>query len=138
MKWRVKSRVNTVSVVVPTHERTSVLQRAIDSVLNQTFTDIEAIVVDDASADCTEEVVNQYDDPRVKYIRHEENRGGAQHEIPVSTQLRENSSHSWTMTTSGDPINWPHNWTLTNVQLQIQESFILVSKMSIWMDRRIR
>ncbi|UOO94991.1 glycosyltransferase [Halococcus dombrowskii] len=69
--------MNTVSVVVPTHERTSVLQRAIDSVLNQTFTDIEAIVVDDASADCTEEVVNQYDDPRVKYIRHEENRGGS-------------------------------------------------------------
>lgn len=69
--------MSTVSVVVPTHERADVLQRAIESVLDQTFTDIEVIVVDDASTDNTESIVEGYDDPRIRYIRHEENRGGS-------------------------------------------------------------
>lgn len=69
--------MNTVSVVVPTHERADTLQRAIESVLSQTITDIELIVVDDASTDGTEAVVREYDDPRIKYLKHDENCGGS-------------------------------------------------------------
>lgn len=69
--------MNTVSVVVPTHERVGALQKAIESVLSQTITDIEIIVVDDASTDDTEAVVSRYDDPRIEYLRHDENRGGS-------------------------------------------------------------
>jgi len=64
-----------VSVVIPTYNRANLLPRALDSVLNQTYENLEVIVVDDGSKDDTEEVMKEYDDPRVKYIRFEENKG---------------------------------------------------------------
>jgi len=67
----------TVSVIVPTYNRAHLLGRAIKSVLDQTYQDFELIIVDDASTDNTKEVVKCLDDPRIRYVRHEENRGGA-------------------------------------------------------------
>lgn len=67
----------TVSVVVPAYNRARVLPRAIESVLDQTLSDVEVIVVDDASTDDTAEVVQRFDDERVCYVRHDENRGGS-------------------------------------------------------------
>ena len=66
-----------VSVVVPTYNRAEALPDTIDSVLAQTHEELELLVVDDASTDDTREVVESYDDPRVEYLRHEENRGGS-------------------------------------------------------------
>lgn len=67
----------TVSVILPTYNRAHVVGRAIRSVLEQTYEDFELIVVDDGSTDGTEEVVRSFDDPRIRYIRHAQNRGGA-------------------------------------------------------------
>jgi hypothetical protein len=66
----------TVTVVIPTFNRASKIGRAIRSVLGQTCQDWELIVVDDASTDGTEEAVKRMADNRIKYIRHERNRGG--------------------------------------------------------------
>ncbi|WP_324759671.1 glycosyltransferase family 2 protein [Haloarcula sp. GH36] len=66
----------TVSVVIPSYNRATVLPRAIDSALAQTIDDIEVIVVDDASTDNTETVVREYGD-RVTYLAHETNKGGS-------------------------------------------------------------
>lgn len=65
----------TVSVVLPTYNRAHLLPRAIQSVLDQTYTDFELIVVDDGSADDTPAVMEGYTDDRVRYIRYEPNRG---------------------------------------------------------------
>lgn len=65
-----------ISVIIPTHNRADLLPRAVMSVLKQTFTDFEAIIVDDASDDDTEAVVKQIGDNRVRYIRHTHNLGG--------------------------------------------------------------
>lgn len=59
---------NLVSVVIPTYQRADLLGRAIQSVLDQTHTEVEAIVVDDGSTDNTREVVERFTDPRVRYI----------------------------------------------------------------------
>ncbi|GGN16681.1 glycosyltransferase family 2 protein [Halarchaeum nitratireducens] len=64
-----------VSVVIPAYRRADVLPRAIDGALAQTVTALEVIVVDDGSPDDTESVVRAYDDPRVRYVAHETNRG---------------------------------------------------------------
>jgi len=72
-----KSGDPTVSVIIPTYNRAHLVGRAIRSVLNQTYQDFEIIVVDDGSTDNTEEVVKSFNDPRIRYIRHEENRGGS-------------------------------------------------------------
>ena len=66
-----------VSVIIPTYNRGNYLYSAIKSVLDQTFEDFESIVVDDASTDNTGQVVKKFDDKRIRYIRHKENKGGS-------------------------------------------------------------
>ena len=63
-----------VSVVIPTYNRADLLGKAIESVLDQSYRDLELIVVDDASTDGTPQVVRGYGDPRVRYIVLQENR----------------------------------------------------------------
>jgi glycosyltransferase involved in cell wall biosynthesis len=58
-----------VSVVIPTFNRAACIERSILSVLNQTYRNIELIVVDDCSNDNTEEVISKISDWRLTYIR---------------------------------------------------------------------
>ncbi|OFZ99945.1 MAG: hypothetical protein A2Z44_07315, partial [Betaproteobacteria bacterium RBG_19FT_COMBO_58_11] len=62
-----------VSIVLPTYKRAHVLPSAIQSVLNQTYTNLELIIVDDNSPDNTPEVVNSFSDERIRYVRNEPN-----------------------------------------------------------------
>ncbi len=64
-----------VSVITAAYNRSNVLIYAISSVIWQTFTAWELIVVDDASTDDTKAVVASFADPRIRYIRLEENIG---------------------------------------------------------------
>lgn len=71
-----------ITVITPTYKRSQYLKNAIDSVLSQTYTDFELIVVDDNPADSverslTEEVMKGCNDPRVIYIQNKNNLGGA-------------------------------------------------------------
>lgn len=66
----------TVSVVIPTYNRAELINRAIESVLQQTYSDIEIIVVDDASEDETESAVKKIKSEKLRYIRLKQN-GGA-------------------------------------------------------------
>lgn len=64
-----------VSVVMPTYNRNGVVQRAIASVLNQTYLKLELLVVDDGSKDGTEEALSCFKtDPRFMYY-YQENKG---------------------------------------------------------------
>lgn len=69
--------MSLVSVIIPTHNRAALLAEAIDSVLQQTFSDFELIIVDDGSTDNTPQVVAAYDDPRIAYIRQDGQERGA-------------------------------------------------------------
>jgi len=66
-----------VSVVLPTYNRVRTLERAVHSVLAQSFTDLELIVVDDGSRDNTHELMTRLadSDRRVRYIKHPANLG---------------------------------------------------------------
>ena len=65
----------SVSIILPTYNRADRVGKAIESVLAQTYTDFELLVIDDGSTDETEQVVTGYMDKRVHYYRMEENGG---------------------------------------------------------------
>lgn len=66
-----------VSIVIPTYNRATLIERAINSVLAQTLQDFEIIIVDDASQDDTEAVVKSLTDSRIKYLKHPTNLNGS-------------------------------------------------------------
>ena len=65
-----------VSVIIPTYNRAARLPMSVESVLNQTYRDLEIIIVDDGSTDLTEDVVRAMSDSRIRYIKHPRNLGG--------------------------------------------------------------
>jgi tetratricopeptide (TPR) repeat protein len=65
-----------VSVIIPAYNRADYLVQAMQSVLNQSFSPFEVIVVDDGSTDDTAEVVRAFES-RARYLRHDDNRGVA-------------------------------------------------------------
>lgn len=67
--------VPKISVCIPTYNRVQLLPQAIHSVLKQTELDFELIVCDDGSTDGTAELLMHYTDPRIHYIRHQQNIG---------------------------------------------------------------
>ena len=64
-----------VSIVLPTYNGAKYIWQSIDSCLNQTHKNIELIIVDDGSIDETYQIIRSHQDKRVKYIRHEKNKG---------------------------------------------------------------
>lgn len=62
-----------VSVLMSTYNRKDLLPEAIESVLNQSYTDFEFIIIDDGSTDGSEEVIRSYKDERIRYIRMPDN-----------------------------------------------------------------
>ena len=64
-----------VAVCIPTFNRSAYLRRAIESVLGQTFGEYSILVSDNASSDDTAEVVAAFDDPRISYVRMDQNVG---------------------------------------------------------------
>ena len=72
-----------VSVIIPTYKRYNMLPRAIASVLSQTYSNIQIVVVDDNNPDTeyrkkTEALMEQYAlDERVKYVKHSKNANGS-------------------------------------------------------------
>jgi glycosyltransferase involved in cell wall biosynthesis len=67
-----------VSIGLPVYNGEQFIRAALDSVLNQTFSDFELIIADNASNDSTREICREYmeGDSRIKYIRHGKNYGG--------------------------------------------------------------
>ena len=67
-----------ISVVMPVYNGEKYLKEAIDSILNQTFSDFELIIINDCSTDGTESIIMSYKDNRIVYIKNEKNLGVAE------------------------------------------------------------
>lgn len=66
-----------VSIIMPSYNTEVFIANTIKTVLAQTYTNWELIIVDDCSTDNTDEVVGQFDDARIRYYKNRENFGAA-------------------------------------------------------------
>ena len=64
----------SLTVLLPAYNAGPYLKEAIDSILNQTWTDFEFLIINDGSKDGTKEIIESYKDPRIKAV-HQENKG---------------------------------------------------------------
>ena len=62
-----------ISVILPVYNGEKFIGEAIESILNQTFTDFELIIINDCSIDNTEDIVFSYKDKRIRYYKNERN-----------------------------------------------------------------
>ena len=69
------NRKPLVSIIIPTHNMAKFLQLSAGSVFKQTYKNFELIIVDDASEDNTEEIIKQFNDKRIKYIKRDQKGG---------------------------------------------------------------
>lgn len=73
---KTKNYNNGISVIMPTYNQGAFIQGAIRSLLNQTHTTWELIIVNDGATDNTSQVVSEFLlDKRIKYLEHKENKG---------------------------------------------------------------
>ena len=71
-----------VTVFIPVYNCEDYINECLDSILNQTYRNIEVLLVDDGSTDRSVEKIKAYSDPRIRLIRNERNMG-----IPLQEML---------------------------------------------------
>lgn len=64
-----------VTVLMPVYNSEKYLREAIESILNQTFTDFEFLIINDGSTDNSEKIIKSYNDPRIRLSNNEKNSG---------------------------------------------------------------
>ncbi len=64
-----------ITVVMPVYNAAVYLKESIDSILNQSYTDFIFLIINDCSTDNTEQIILEYNDRRIKYIKNEKNIG---------------------------------------------------------------
>lgn len=64
-----------VSIIIPVYNTAAYLTRAIQSILAQTYTSMEIILINDGSTDASESIIQSFQDPRIRYLKNEQNMG---------------------------------------------------------------
>jgi Glycosyl transferase family 2 len=76
------------SVLITAYNRADQVARCVDSCRRQTFEDFEIVVVDDASTDATPAILAAIDEPRMRVVRHDHNRGISPARATAATRAR--------------------------------------------------
>lgn len=100
-----------VSIIMPSYNTGKFIKETIESVLSQTYSNWELIIVDDCSTDNTDEIVKPYlEDERIKYFKNEKNSGAA---VSRNRAIRE-SKGRWIAFLDSDDL-----WNEDKLQKQI-------------------
>lgn len=100
-----------VSIIMPSYNTAPYIKQTIQSVLNQTYTNWELIIVDDCSTDNTEEILEEINDNRIRYFKNEVNSGAA---VSRNKALRE-AKGQWIAFLDSDDL-----WLPTKLEKQIE------------------
>jgi glycosyltransferase involved in cell wall biosynthesis len=112
-----------VSIIMATYNRAKTIERAINSVLKQSYSNIELIIVDDGSTDNTFEILNRFDDSRIRILKHEKNKGVT---AAKNTGLRDIKGEWFTTFDSDDEMFPEAIETMINVPLHFDKSITAV------------
>ncbi len=111
-----------VSVLMGVYNEETYLPAAIDSILNQTYENLELIIVDDASTDSSREIIESYDDSRIVLLENETNRG-----LTVSlNRALETASGMYVARQDADDVSEPKRLEKQVEFLETQEEVALV------------
>lgn len=100
-----------ITVIIPSYNHALFISEAITSVLNQTFQDFEIIIFDDASSDNSVEIISSFNDPRIKFLSHEQNMGACY----TANRMIELASGEYIALLNSDDI-----WELEKLSKQIE------------------
>ena len=122
------------SIVIPTYERAAIVRRCVESSLAQSFSDFEIVVVDDASTDETVSSLESIDDPRLRVVVHETNRG--MH--PSRHTGVANSHGEWIVIVDSDWELFPYTLKrLREIIEDLPDGVRVVRSRMLWEDGRI-
>lgn len=100
----VDCKKDLVSIILPTYNGSRYIAQSIESCLNQTYGNIELIIVNDASTDSTEEIITSYQDTRIIYLKNSENLG-----LPKSLNVGFSKSSGKYLTWTSDDNHYAPN-----------------------------
>jgi len=112
-----------VSIVIPTYGQQDFISDAISSALDQTYPNLEVIVVDDASPDQTAEKVAAFRDPRLRYVRNARNLGRVKN---YRRALYELATGDWVVNLDGDDFFIDADFISKAVELAYSEPGIVI------------
>ena len=92
-----------VSVIMPSYNTAKYIKSSIESVLNQTYTNFELIIVDDCSTDNSEEIILSIKDERIRFLKNQMNSGAA---LSRNYALRE-AKGKWIAFLDSDDLWYP-------------------------------
>lgn len=121
-----------VSVIMPVYNTAPFLREAIDSILNQTLTDFELILIDDASTDESASILHAYSDERIRIIQNEKNLGLA---VSLNKAIRV-SKGKFIARMDGDDVSLAHRLELQASQLQKLPHHSVVCSTCILIDEQ--
>jgi glycosyltransferase involved in cell wall biosynthesis len=119
-----------VSVVMPVYNEAAFVGAAVESVLRQTMTDLELVIVDNGSTDATPEVLGRIRDPRVRVFRNERNLGSA---AAGNRAVRE-SKAPLIARMDADDIALPHRLEIQIAALRAQPQLALLGAQACHVD----
>jgi len=92
-----------ISLIMPLYNHEKYLRKSIDTILNQTYKNIELIIIDDGSTDSSSKIVTEYNDKRIRYI-YQKNKGVKKLNETINKGLKLAQGILVTMVTSDDYI----------------------------------
>ncbi|MFC2061357.1 glycosyltransferase family 2 protein [Elusimicrobiota bacterium] len=107
--------MNKYSVIIPSYNRKLFLGKAVETVLSQSYAEFEIIIIDDGSTDGTKELLEKYEDERIRYI-YQDNRGVSS---ARNRGLKEAQGEYIAFLDSDD---WWHRDKLTETDLAVEDN----------------
>jgi len=121
-----------ISVLMPVFNAEKFLKEAIDSILNQTFTDFEFIIINDGSTDNSEKIIMSYDDNRIRYYKNKNNLGVAR-TLNKGLKL---AKAKYIARMDADDISLPDRFELQYKRLKMDRSLVIISSHFNWINEK--